>query len=91
MDFARKAQFLTLDVITDIAFGQPFGDLVEDKDVHEYLTTIDRMMPVLHWLVVFPNIVDLLAVPWLGRMILPSDGDDYGVGKVMGLVYKLTF
>ncbi|KAI9768093.1 MAG: hypothetical protein M1840_005127 [Geoglossum simile] len=88
MDFARKAQYFTLDVITDIAFGEPFGDLTADEDVHEYLTTIDRLMPVLHWITVFPDIADLAAIPWIGRMVLPSSGDDFGVGKVMGVAKK---
>ena len=90
MDFSRKAQFFTLDVITDIAFGKPFGDLVADEDRHEYLTITDKMMPVLHWLVVFPGVVDLLEIPWIGRRILPSSGDDFGVGKVMGLAWHLS-
>ena len=91
IDFARKAQFLTLDIITEIAFGEPFGDLAADEDVHEYLTTIDGMMPVANWFTVFPDLTDLVAIPWVGRMVLPSAGDDFGLGKVMGLVYYFTF
>ncbi|KAI9783555.1 MAG: hypothetical protein M1839_003725 [Geoglossum umbratile] len=88
VDFARKAQFLTLDIITEIAFGEPFGDLAADEDVHEYLTTIDKMMPVAHWFTVFPDLTDLVAIPWVGRMVLPSSGDDFGLGKVMGVAKR---
>jgi hypothetical protein len=35
-DFGRKAQYLTLDVISDIAFGKSFGDVQSDSDVHQY-------------------------------------------------------
>ncbi|KAI9769905.1 MAG: hypothetical protein M1839_003306 [Geoglossum umbratile] len=90
VDFARKAQFFTLDVITDIAFGEPFGDLVADKDVHEYLTTVDRMMVAIRWVAVFPALVDVLAIPWIGRTLLPSAGDDFGIGKVMGVAKRVV-
>jgi hypothetical protein len=41
-------QYLTLDVITDVAFGEAFGDLAGDEDVHEYIATIQALMPVVH-------------------------------------------
>jgi hypothetical protein len=91
MEFSRKAQFLTLDVITSIAFGEPFGDLTADKDIHDYLATVDRMLPAIHWFGLFPDLADLMAIPWIGKMVLPSSGDNVGVGKVMGLVCCLTF
>jgi hypothetical protein len=87
IDFARKAQFLALDVITAVAFGEAFGDLAADEDIHEYLATVERMLPVTHWLLVFPGFVDVMRIPWIGRRVLPSSGDDFGVGKVMGFVY----
>ena len=34
-DFGRKAQYFTLDAITDIAFGEAFGFLTTDSDAHE--------------------------------------------------------
>ena len=86
VNFARTAQFLTLDVITDVAFGEPFGDLVADEDRHEYIDTIGRLIRVLRWFIPYPGLTDLMAIPWIGRRMLPSAGDDIGVGKVMGCV-----
>ena len=86
MDFAAKAQFLTLDVITDIAFGDPFGDLVADKDLHGYIKAIEDMIPVSIWLKLFPSLVNLTSVSWIGRRVLPSSEDNIGFGKAMGFV-----
>jgi hypothetical protein len=86
LDFAAKAQFLTLDVITDVAFGEPFGDLAADEDVHEYIHTIEKMLPVAIWVTVFPSLIDLIAVSWIGKRVLPSSGDNIGLGKAMGFV-----
>jgi hypothetical protein len=65
-DFTHMTQYLTLDVITDVAFGEAFGDLAGDEDVHEYLTTIRALMPVVHWLQIFPSLVSLVEIPWIG-------------------------
>lgn len=36
IDMGRKASFLTMDVITNVAFRQPFENLVNDKDMFDY-------------------------------------------------------
>ncbi|KDN67099.1 putative cytochrome P450 [Colletotrichum sublineola] len=46
-DFGAKAQYFTLDVISDLAFGEPFGDLTTDSDVHEYIRTMEENMPTI--------------------------------------------
>lgn len=85
MDFAPKAQFFTLDVISDIAFGKAFGNLEADKDCSSYIKTTEET---------FPMIVLLGAFPWLAKIffsrplkgLLPSDKDQVGLGKLMGFV-----
>ncbi|TID26691.1 cytochrome p450 [Venturia nashicola] len=36
-DFAKLIQFVALDILTDFAFGAPFGYLERDEDVHEWI------------------------------------------------------
>ncbi|KAM0321505.1 hypothetical protein ACHAQA_010073 [Verticillium albo-atrum] len=36
-DFGRKAQYFTLDVISDLAYGDPFGFLDKDADQYSYI------------------------------------------------------
>ncbi|KAI8216517.1 hypothetical protein K4K54_012135 [Colletotrichum sp. SAR 10_86] len=53
-DFARKVQYFTLDVITDLAFGDPMGFMAEDGDLYDYIETTEKAMPSFITLTVFP-------------------------------------
>ena len=81
-DFGRKAQYFTLDVITDLAFGKPFGDLSSDSDVYEYIRTQEENMPGIIVSTVLPWMLTILSSPLFKRM-LPSDKDLVGIGKTM--------
>ncbi|GKT45204.1 cytochrome P450 monooxygenase lolP1 [Colletotrichum spaethianum] len=82
-DFGFKAQYFTLDVISDIAFGKPFGDLATDSDVQEYIKTMEQNMPTILMTSVLPWLLALLSSP-LFRSMMPSEKDAIGVGKTMG-------
>lgn len=88
-DFGRKAQYFTLDVISDIAFGEAFGDITTDSDVHEYIKTTEETLPIIILATVLPWLTRLLRSPIL-KPLLPSDKDQLGLGKVMGFVYSLA-
>jgi cytochrome P450 len=89
MDFAQKAQFFTLDVISDIAFGKEFGYLANDKDMFSYIKTTEDTIPVM---------ILVGALPWLAQVLhsrlfkslLPTDKDVYGLGKVMGIAKEVV-
>jgi hypothetical protein len=89
LEFAKKAQYFTLDVITSIAFGDPFGYLTKDEDIHEYIKTTEETLPAIIMVGVFPWLNRVLQSP-LMRMFLPSDKDALGLGKVMGFVHPYT-
>lgn len=83
VDFAQKSQFFTLDVISDLAFGQPFGYLTKDEDVFDFLK-ITRAF--------FPFTVTMANVPWMISLLhsrlfsglLPKDTDKIGFGAFIG-------
>ncbi len=81
-DLARKAQYLTLDVISDLAFGEPFGDVATDSDVHEYISTMETNMPNIIVTTVMPWLMVVLSSP-LCRWMLPSEKDVIGLGRTM--------
>lgn len=89
-DFGRKAQYFELDVITDLAFGKPFGDLATDSDVHGYISTMESVMPAIMLTTVLPWLLDLLSWP-LFKWMLPSDRDAAGVGRTMAYVSRSPF
>ena len=75
-----------MDVLTDVAFGAPFGYLGKDKDVHDYIKTIRAFMPVLELQTNHPT-VNLLMSSWLVQaMAAPTAKDRTGMGKVIGFV-----
>lgn len=85
VDFGKKAQYFTLDVISDIAFGTPFGFLETDSDVYKYIETTEKTLPVVMITTVVPFVVNIFASP-LMKPALPSEKDILGFGRVMKYV-----
>lgn len=83
MDLARKAQYLTLDIIGDIAFGADFGHLTQDTDVHKYIERTEASMPAMMIVSVLPVLARVLQLPLL-RRLMPSEKDPHGFGKFIG-------
>ncbi|OAA57143.1 Cytochrome P450 [Akanthomyces lecanii RCEF 1005] len=82
LDLGRKVQYFTLDVISEIAFGQPFGFLETDSDVYRYIETTERTLPMVMVTTVIPVLVKMLASRFL-RSALPSETDLFGFGRVI--------
>ncbi|EOO00516.1 putative cytochrome p450 protein [Phaeoacremonium minimum UCRPA7] len=83
-DLGRKAQFFTLDVISTVAYGQPFGFLETDTDVYEYIKTTEENVPTIIVTTVLPWLMELLKSPLL-KSLLPSEKDRLGLGKIMAI------
>nr|XP_036576508.1 benzoate 4-monooxygenase cytochrome p450 [Colletotrichum truncatum]KAF6783265.1 benzoate 4-monooxygenase cytochrome p450 [Colletotrichum truncatum] len=88
-DFGIKAQYYTLDVISDLAFGEPFGDVESDSDVHQYIHTMEENMPNIVLTAALPWLLKLFSSP-LFRSLLPSEKDAIGVGKTIGIAKKVV-
>lgn len=84
MDLAAKIQFFTLDVISDVSFGAPFGFLTEDKDLFQYNEINASAVPVMNMLQAMPWLSNVVY-RWPFRLALPSDGDSVGFGRLMGV------
>lgn len=82
-DFARKAQYLTTDVISHLAYGAPFGFLTTDSDVYQYLENMEAFLPVASFSTAFPSAIKMINWPILKRFA-PSPEDTVGLGKLMG-------
>ncbi|KAK1974650.1 cytochrome P450 [Colletotrichum cereale] len=88
-DFGLKVQYFTLDVISDLAFGKPFGDLASDSDVHEYIYITEHNMPNIVVAAVLPSLLTVLLWPGLWRL-LPSETDASGLGKLMRIAKEIA-
>lgn len=83
VDFARKIQYFTLDVISDLAFGQPFGYVEQDDDVYDFIKISRSFFPVALVMANIPSIVTLLHSR-LFRPLLPKETDGLGFGAFIG-------
>ncbi|KAL7784320.1 cytochrome P450 [Trichoderma ceciliae] len=84
LDLGRKVQYFTLDVISDIAYGSPFGFVETDSDMYEYIKTTEKNLPMVMLITVFPWLLRLLNSPIL-KGLLPSTKDRLGFGRIMSI------
>lgn len=83
LDFARVASFFTLDVITRAGFGEEFGCLRTDSDVHGYLETTTPIWAVMTLACNVPWLRSIVFSPTLLKFVGPTKKDKKGVGKLM--------
>ncbi len=88
MDLGKKAEYLTVDVISGLAFDQAFGDLVLDEDKHDYIKTVTEAMPVIMMMSELPEVHSFLENSSLMKWMAPSATDKIGFGKVIGIVQE---
>ena len=86
VDFARKAQYFTLDVISSIAFGDPFGYLAADDDLYGYIKTTEDTIPIMIVVAVIPWLLRAVQSP-LMKLLLPTEKDVVGLGRIMGFAH----
>ncbi|KIV88711.1 hypothetical protein PV10_08369 [Exophiala mesophila] len=89
LDFCKKAQYLTLDLIGKIAFGRPFEFIQNDTDMFSYLQTTENTIPVMMLVSVFPLLAQIFQSPLL-KSVLPKNTDAYGLGRIMGLAKEVV-
>jgi hypothetical protein len=63
MDLAQKIQLFTINVITDLATGAPFGDLKSDAEQHEYLRTATEAQPEFVMIGSVPALTKIIQIP----------------------------
>jgi hypothetical protein len=88
LDFGRKAQYLTLDVISDVAYREPFGFIETDSDLYDYNKIVESVFVAAVMVTVFPWINWVLGLRIM-KAALPSDKDVLGIGKITGYFLPL--
>jgi hypothetical protein len=69
-----------MDVLTDVAFGAPFGYLERDEDVHYYIKIIRAFMPVLKLQTNHPTINYLMGSRLVQAIAALTAKDRTGIG-----------
>jgi cytochrome P450 len=89
MDLAKKVQYLTLDVISDVGLGQAFGMLKADTDLNGYIKSGEEGLTIANTSVGL-GINWILQIPWVGKLLGPSEKDKSGFGKMMSTAFKMV-
>ncbi|KAI2602118.1 cytochrome P450 [Hypoxylon sp. NC1633] len=90
IDLAQAAQYWSLDVITSIALGKPFGYLKEDKDMYDFIKIIQGELPLATLCSSTPMLGSLVFGSGLVTLIGPSPKDETGRGKLMGIAKSVV-
>ena len=90
MDFARKAAYFTMDVTTEISFGEPWGCLAKDEDVDKWFESNEEILPNGIMFSTIPWMASLFSIPVVGRLVMPSDKDPTGAGKLLGVIKEIV-
>ncbi|PMD37965.1 cytochrome P450 [Hyaloscypha variabilis F] len=88
VDMARKIGFYAMDVITDLAFGKPYGNLENDKDMYDYIQLTEAMIPVVVRMSAIPVLRTLFQTEWISKALFPSDTSEAGIGRLLGIAKK---
>jgi len=89
MDFGRKAQYFTLDVISSVAYGKAFGYMSTDSDLYAYIENIEKALPFVLIGTIFPSFNWIMRQD-IVQKYLPSDKDPAGFGAIMGVAKQIV-
>jgi hypothetical protein len=88
-DIGKRIQFLAIDIITHLCFGEPLGFVDRDSDIHNFIATIETQLPIVqHFSVILELntlLLRLVDIPGLRKFIVPSSRDKTGIGRIMGV------
>jgi len=83
MDIAVITRFFTLDVLSTVAFGKPFGFMAANRDLWDYNKTTSQSMMILEWSVNHKLFRWLFATPLMQALAAPKVTDKTGMGPAL--------
>ncbi|KAI1373882.1 cytochrome P450 [Hypoxylon crocopeplum] len=89
MNFGQKTHFYALDCVGDFVFGEPFGFLERDEDIHSMTEINDLSLRILTAAGLMPWLTELRS-KWPFRYLLPKKGDKVGFGILFDFANDLV-
>lgn len=86
IDWAHVVQYFTMDVLTNVAFSQPFGYLKKNTDLFDYINTVRTYIPVLD----IPVVNTILSSAIVRMFMAPTAKDRIGMVKIMGIAKEIV-
>lgn len=90
VDLARLAYYFTLDVITDLAYGEAFGFLDAEGDLFNYTRSLDQLLLVTGIFSEIP-LLRKLNNTFVGDVFKPKFSDRSGMGRLMRYVPNILY
>jgi cytochrome P450 len=90
IDFARIAQYFTLDSLTTIAFGKPVGFLIQNQDLYDYNESSSAFYPVLAMGATLETFNDILKSRIVQFLAGPKAKDKAGLGAIIGWAQQIV-
>ncbi|KAK4102298.1 cytochrome P450 monooxygenase [Parathielavia hyrcaniae] len=83
LDLASMAQYFTLDSISKIAFGDEFGLIREERDIHGHMEIVNEIAAPAVTIAVVPVLCAIMGSKVVLKLIGPKPGDKKGVGRML--------
>jgi cytochrome P450 len=90
LEFSNLSSYFTIDVITNAGFGNPFGYLPVEKDLHGFLASIRDHLPTMAMAVDVPFIRNILFSSTFLKVFGPKSHDQKGMGRLMHIAADLV-
>ncbi|KAI1445272.1 BcABA1, cytochrome P450 monooxygenase [Annulohypoxylon stygium] len=90
VDFAELISFYTVDVITRSAFGEEFGCLKTDSDVHGFLASVKESWASIAIALDVPYFRNILFSQLFLKFFGPKPTDPAGMGRLMGIAKEVV-
>jgi len=83
VDIAAITRFFTLDVLSTVAFGQPFGFMAANADLWDYDKLTTQAMMILEWVVHHKTFRWLFQSSLMQALAAPKSTDSRGMGPML--------
>ncbi|TVY62782.1 Cytochrome P450 monooxygenase mpaDE [Lachnellula suecica] len=82
VDISEKLQYFSVEVISNLAFGKPFGNLDRDEDSLAYIHTTTKHLPLIGVAGFLPWLIRIVRSPII-KGIISRGSDAMGLGEVV--------
>lgn len=79
--------FFTLEVITRLAYGEPFGHIDEATDMYGWIEQADMALKIMGVTLDVPAVRNIFSRVFI-ELFGPKPTDKWGIGKVIGYVLQ---
>lgn len=84
VDFGQFIRYFTMDLITDVGYGERFG-LLDGKDEEiKYTESVEKLTPLIAFIADIPPLRRFFVSPITAPWFAPTVKDKHGFGRLIG-------